>query len=320
MALDGVAEAAEFAEEGDAAVVDRIHRGAAIEMVVDRIGRFAHAGGLVRRVPSLYALLPVPSAGKQFAALPVPAARRPVHEARGVMPAREVEHRVGEKFARLTQALVVGVPHHNRGRVEEQIHHALHLDALELVALHRIRKERVTPVSRAAGQILDEQKAQLVAQVVVAARLHLDVLAHHVVAAILERQDVEDHRLFRGRCEQTVRPPALVKRAEQEDGLVVEEETQHALGVLALFEFPHTEITLHHVFAVGGGKRVELRGFRRPAGKVLRQIRRDLHLTGAFDLVELKAHRAFVDVRIDLVGADVLLGHRLHPHAAHDAA
>ena len=99
--------------------------------------------------------------------------------------------------------------------------------------LLRVRADEL-PAARhaAAGHVLPDEQAELVAVVVVARRLDLDVLAEHVDAELLEHFEVVLHRLVGRRREQPVRPPALIERPDLEERLVVEHEPHDAVLVL----------------------------------------------------------------------------------------
>ena len=99
--------------------------------------------------------------------------------------------------------------------------------------LLRVRADELPRDSdAAAGHVLPDEQAELVAVVVIAGRLDLDVLAEHVEAELLEHFEVVLHRLVGRRREQPVRPPALIERADLEERLVVEHEAHDALVVL----------------------------------------------------------------------------------------
>ncbi len=66
----------------------------------------------------------------------------------------------------------------------------------------------------AAGHVLPDQQAELVAPVVPAVRLDLDVLAGHVHAELLGHLDVVLEGLVRRGGVQPIRPPALIERAD----------------------------------------------------------------------------------------------------------
>ena len=161
------------------------------------------------------------------------------------------------------------------------------------------------------------------------------MFAHHVEAEILQRPDVERHRLFARRREESVRPPALVKRAHQEGRLVVEEEPEDALRVAARRDLAHPEIAFHRVRAARRREVVEIRRVRRPQADGRRQRERHLAVDGrparARDLdrhlrlrelrtadVERERHRPPVDVGRRRVARDVGLGHGFQPHRLPD--
>ena len=263
MALDGMAEPAELAEEAHAAIVDGEHVGAAVEMQVDGVRRLALAFGLVLRP---HAVVPRPALRQKMSTLPVPASARAVDEARRIVAAREVEHRVGEELARLRPALVVRIPHYDGRERLEIVHHLLHLLALEPVALHRVGLQGRDRPAVAARKVLNDEDAETIAHRVVLLGLDLDVLAEHVEAAVLQHLHVVFHSLLRRRGKKPIGPPPLVEGADHEVGLVVEEEPEDAIRVLALLDLAHAEVALHHVLAVLRREVVELRAFRRPKG------------------------------------------------------
>ena len=105
------------------------------------------------------------------------------------------------------------------------------------------------------------------------------MLAEHIEAAVLQHLHVVFHPLLGRRGKKPVGPPSLVEGADHEVGLVVEEEPENALRVLALLDLAHAEVALHHVLAVLRREVVELRALRRPKGNWRGQL--DRHwLTG----------------------------------------
>ena len=154
----------------------------------------------------------------------------------------------------LPPAFVVGNPHHDGRDFLEEVYHPFELFAVEAVALRRLPFERVDRACVAARHVLKDEEPHLVAERVVSERFYLDMLAHRVEAAVLERLDVERHCLFRGRREEAVRPPALVQRSKHVVRFVVQEEPPRSIGIPALFEFSHSEPTLDRVIAERGGK------------------------------------------------------------------
>ena len=95
--------------------------------------------------------------------------------------------------------------------------------------------------------ILPHQQAELVGPIVPAARLHLEVLAHHVESVFLHLDDVVLYSLIAGRREVALRPVALVQRSGLEDELVVEHHAVVAVLVAAQAYLAHAEVALHLV-------------------------------------------------------------------------
>ena len=88
-------------------------------------------------------------------------------------------------------------------------------------------------VASKGRHVLPDHHADLVAMVEPARRLDLDVLADHVETEILGFLDIVPKSLVRRSRVQSVRPPALVQRAELEERLTVE---SHQFRVLVLDE------------------------------------------------------------------------------------
>ena len=95
--------------------------------------------------------------------------------------------------------------------------------------------------------VLPHQQAELVGPVVPAARLHLEVLAHHVESVFLHLDDVVLYGLIAGRREVALRPVALVQRSGLENELIVEHHAVVAVLVAAQAYLAHAEVALHLV-------------------------------------------------------------------------
>ena len=167
------------------------------------------------------------------------------------------------------------------------------------------------------------------------------MLAQRVVAAVLQHLYVVCHRLFARRRKKSVRPPSLVKRSHQEAWLVVQEKLQYAVPILALFYFPHPEITGKGIPSAFDLERIQIWRIGSPQLEVRRHFddcrlvavnfRRsnapaaieDLDLdifvpVGAGD-AEIKTHLAPVDIGHASVRFDMRFRHNLHPHGLPNA-
>ncbi len=75
-----------------------------------------------------------------------------------------------------------------------------------------------------AGDILPDENAQAIAPRVVEFRFDLDVLAKHVAAVFLDGLEIKDHGFFIGRGVETIGPVALIEWTILEEGFAVEAE------------------------------------------------------------------------------------------------
>ena len=128
------------------------------------------------------------------------------------------------------------------------------------MAKERGQVERAPGIESAAarGNVLPDEHAKTVGEVVQAVRLHLHVLAHHVEAEVPRRQEVGSHGLVRGRGEKTVRPVALVEKATQEERPVVEHETRRPDGVALDGYGAEGAVAAHAVLAIGDLEGIEV--------------------------------------------------------------
>ena len=94
--------------------------------------------------------------------------------------------------------------------------------------------------------ILPDHDPNLIAPVIPPVWLDLDVLADHVEPHVPGDLNIVLHRLIRRRSVQPVGPPALIERAEMEQGLVVEEHDL-AVGAVAEADLAHSEVALELV-------------------------------------------------------------------------
>ena len=111
--------------------------------------------------------------------------------------------------------------------------------------------------------------------VVVAGRLHLDVLAEHVHAKGLEHLEVILHRHVARRREEAVGPPALIERADLKQRLAIQAQPQDPLFVARLRDRTEREVAPHPVnhLAVSADKLdldgIEMRVVGRPETRLL---------------------------------------------------
>ena len=112
------------------------------------------------------------------------------------------------------------------------------LDLLAVVPAGRVPRR----VLVAAGHVLPDEEAQLVAVVIPAGRLDLHVLADHVEAELLGHFEVVLQRLVGRRGVESVGPEALIERAILKQRLVVEHHPRDAGLVLAERDFAHGEV------------------------------------------------------------------------------
>ena len=153
--------------------------------------------------------------------------------------------------------------------------------------------------------------AQLVAPVVPAGRLHLDVLADGVEAALLRLFEVKLERLIGRRGVEAVRPATLIERAELENELPVEQRPQDASD-LALGDAAHAEVTrdgVDHRVALFDryGEVVEERIVGRPQAGFG---------DGEFEIVARNAAR--LAHRLAIGGSDDLHSPNVEPNALQD--
>src|SRR5207244_8747339 len=99
----------------------------------------------------------------------------------------------------------------------------------------------------AAGHVLPNQEAELIAPVIPALRLNLDMLAGQIETELLGDFDVIAKRFIRRRGVEPIGPETLIERADLEDELAVEEHPRDALIVFADLDFSHAEVTLNCV-------------------------------------------------------------------------
>ncbi len=94
----------------------------------------------------------------------------------------------------------------------------------------------------AVWHILPDEQAELVRPVVPSVGFDLDVFSSHVKAELFRDLDVVFECVVGRRGVKAVRPPALVQRAEEEQGLVVEQQSCNAIIILAQRDFSHAEV------------------------------------------------------------------------------
>ena len=117
---------------------------------------------------------------------------------------------------------------------------------LAVEVLHAVVEGADGSASTARRHVLPNDQAVAVAPFEPEVVLHLDVLAHHIHAEVLDCLQVEDHGLVGWRCEQSVGPPALVERAIEIERLIVEQDAWMPFGHSAR-ELPHAEVSAHLV-------------------------------------------------------------------------
>ena len=165
-----------------------------------------------------------------------------VDEARLVQAAYD-EGAVLRAFAGLRAlAFVVEHPHDDARHVVVGVDHGLQL----VVKLHRVQGD-VAAVGVGRGHVLPYHQAELVAPVVPPARLHLDVLAHHVEAVALHHHDVVGQCLVGRGGVDAVGPETLVERAHLEQVFVVQLHADESLVVFLHRDLAHAEVALHLV-------------------------------------------------------------------------
>ena len=183
----------------------------------------------------------------------------------------------------LPPALVERHPDDDRREEPEPIDHRSGLGAKlrlllrgELAVLRPVGLDELPPSRpHPAGLILPDEQAEGVAVVVVAGRLHLDVLAEHVHAEGLEHLEVVLHRRVARWREQAVGPPALIERADLKKRLAIQAQPQDPLFVPRLRDRTEREVAPHAVdhLAVGADKLdldgIEVRIIGRPEARLL---------------------------------------------------
>ena len=283
-------------------------------------------------------------------------AARAVDEARRIAFLDPLENLVGVV---LPPALVERHPDDNRREEPEPVDHRGGLRAElrlllrgELAVLLPVGLDELLPSRpHPARLILPDKQSEGVAVVVVAGRLHLDVLAEHVHAEGLEHLEVGLHRCVARRREQAVGPPALVERANLKQRLAIEAEPEDPLLVAGLRDRTEREVGPHPIahLAIGADKLdldgIEVRIVGRPEARLLDGEADRLagsplteHLArGPLSLDDADARwprtgwrlPGEVDRELDLTAfhvgdgkdaADVTLINRLHPHRLPDAA
>ena len=195
---------------------------------------------------------------------------------------------------------------------------------------------RIQEVAAAARKILYEHETEPVAMVVISKRLDFDMLAHHVVAAILERLDIEHHRLVGRRRKQPVRPPPLIERAEQKHRLIIQEEPQISRSVAAFFNLAHTEIATDSILAVDGGELVKMRIVGRPGFEFIAEL--DLNTVAPLERAdpvdrhldaggtappgefERDFRRTAIEIGLDAIAVNVGFADRFGPYRTDNAA
>ena len=292
--------------------------------------------------------------------LVVPAARA-VDGPGGVFLLDELRDAVGIE---LSPALVEGYPHGEGDDVLEVVDglHGLALElgpargvapaeqlvgGLRVVFEHDVQEGEDRDHQRvvfpaAVDHVLPDQDAHLVAVIVPAQRLDLDVLAHHREAHVLEELDVLDHGFVGRRREKPVRVISLVEDAVVEVGFIVEPEARDAVFVFADRELPHAEVRGNGVrdepVRIDGrdAQIIESRVFRRPQFRVghrdgQRGVRFALGLPDDSAVLEdfdrdrggvggdRDLHLFLVDVRDDVEVFHIAFRHTLEPHGAPDA-
>ena len=108
------------------------------------------------------------------------------------------------------------------------------------------------------GHVLPYQQAELVGPVIPTARLHLEVLAHHIEAIFLHLHDVILNCLIGGRGEIALRPVTLVEWTGLEDKLIVEHHAVVAVLVTGQAYLAHAEVALHLVLLAVGVEQLQL--------------------------------------------------------------
>ena len=205
----------------------------------------------------------------------------------------------------------------------------------------------------AVDDVLPDDQAQTVAVVIPALRLDLGVLAQQVEAQRFHLAELPLHGCVRGRGIQALRPVALIQQAVEQDGLVVQAEAQHPVGVRCTAPLAQGKVTVHRVELgflplVGAHRQVVKEGrVRAPweemlfrdvqghfavlVGLVAAPVLGDGHAPGPHHgpqvdrtaglcRVHPHRHRAGVVVRGDGQGLDVVVRHPLQPDGLPDAA
>ena len=189
--------------------------------------------------------------------------------------------------------------------------------------------------------------------VIPALRLDLGVLAQQVEAQRFHLAELPLHGCVRGRRIQALRPVALIQQTVEQDGLVVQAEAQHPVGVRCTAPLAQGKVTVHRVEPgflplVGAHRQVVKEGrVRAPweemlfrdvqghfavlVGLVAAPVLGDGHAPGPHHgpqvdrtaglcRVHPHRHRAGVVVRGDGQGLDVVVRHPLQPDGLPDAA
>src|SRR5262249_7161472 len=146
----------------------------------------------------------------------------------------------------LAPSLVENHPHDDARVVVQSVQHG---PQLEFELPGRLGRTGDFPLlgrdpSVTAGHILPDQEAQLIAPVIPTLRLDLDVLTRQIEAEFLGYLDIVLERFIRRSGVDSVRPEALVERAELEHELAIEEHARDSFIIFADLDLAHAEVTL----------------------------------------------------------------------------
>ena len=115
---------------------------------------------------------------------------------------------------------------------------------LAVEILHIIFQGSNQSAAAARRHVLPDNQSVLVAPVEPQVVLQLDMFPDHIHAKVLHYLQVIYHSFVRGRCQQSVGPPALIQRAVHIEGLVVQQYGRMSVHH-STREFTHSEVSAY---------------------------------------------------------------------------